>query len=95
MPSIGTSRGADEAAADYPQCVNSYMKINCSYIFRKLITYTFYCILDTTNVDKTHDYLFLKKEMHFAKPLILFMSGAGLNVPRRCVCTVYPKKKDT
>ena len=62
-PSLRTSRGTDEAAADNTQFVNSYMKIQVSYIFRVLIMFRFFCILDTANMVKTCDYLLLNNEI--------------------------------
>ena len=51
-PRIRTSRGAEEAAADNPQFVSSSMEIDYSDIFRKLIIFIFYRILETTNMVK-------------------------------------------
>ena len=76
-PHIRTSRGTEEAAAENTQFINSSMEMNYSYIFRELVIFIFYCILDTTNVVKTCDYLYLNKEIHFGKPLEMFVPGAG------------------
>ena len=54
------------------------MKIDVSYIFRKLMIFIFLCIFDTTNMVKTCDYLYLNKEINFAKPLKMYEPG-----PRR------------
>ena len=66
-PSLRTSRSTDEAAADNTQSVNSSMKNYFSYIFRVLIVFRFFRILDTTNAVKTCDYLHLNKKIYFAK----------------------------
>ena len=48
------------------------MEIQDSCTFHKLIIFIFIRILDTTNMFKTCDYLYLKNEIHFAKPLKMF-----------------------
>ena len=62
--SLRISRGTDEAAAE---AHDSSMKIYVFYIF--CIIFRFFCILDTTNMVKTCDYLYLNNEIHFEKPL--------------------------
>ena len=37
----------------------------------------FFCIMDTTNMVKTCDYLFLDKKIYFIKPLKILVPGAG------------------
>ena len=54
-----------------------YRNIYVSCIFRKLITFIFFCIVDTTKIVLTCDYLYLNKEIHFAKPLTMSETGAG------------------
>ena len=51
-PSLRTSRGTDEAAADDTQSVDSSMRTYVSYIFRVLNIFRFFCILDITNMVK-------------------------------------------
>ena len=62
------------------QSLNSSMKIYVSYIFRKFIILKFFCILDTTNMVKTCDYLRLNNEIHFTKQLKMSDPCAGRNI---------------
>ena len=50
---------------------NSSKKMNVSYIFHILVIFIFFCVLDTTNMVKTCDYLYPNKKVYFADP------GAG------------------
>ena len=52
------------------------MKMYVSYIFHKLIIFRLYCILDTTYIVETCDYLHLDNEIHFTKLLKMFVPGA-------------------
>ena len=63
-PGLRASRGIEEAAADNTRSVNSSMKIYVTYIFPLFIISIFFCILDTTNMVKTCDYLYLNKEIY-------------------------------
>ena len=75
-PSLRTSRSTDEAAADN----NSFTEIYVSYIFCILIIFWFICILDTTNMVKTCDYLYLNNGIHFVKPLKISKPCSGRKI---------------
>ena len=69
-PLLRTSRGTDEAVAENTQSVNSSIEIYVSYYISCTHgIFIFFCILNTTIMVKTCDYLHLNNEIHFTKPL--------------------------
>ena len=55
-------------------------KVNYSYKLRKLIILIFYSILNTTNMVKTCDYLYLNKDIHFENFRALEVPNEGLGI---------------
>ena len=61
-------------------CLSIALDFMCMVLVLRMvdvIIFRVFCILDTTNIVKTCDYLYLNNEIYFAKPLKMSEPCAG------------------